>query len=95
MFLAAGDTDMLVFARFRHASASIPLVTDFNIQIKRVGLRFLCCRPRLRSSGSTNSDNDMMGDEVAKSVMTFKQQIIGLCHMEVNGRVKQDDMSML
>ena len=51
MFLAAGDTDMSVFARFGCASASIPPTTDLDIWVKMVGSRSLHCGSRLSSGG--------------------------------------------
>jgi len=95
MLLAAGDTDISVFSRFRCAAAVVPPATDFNVRVERVGSRFLCCGPRLKSGSSAGSNNDMVGDKVTKSVMTVERKIIGSCHAEANGMVEQDDTSVL
>ena len=72
MLLATGDADVSVFAIFGHAAAGVPPATDFDIQIERVGLRFLCCRPGLRGSGGASSNDNMMGDKVTKSAVIVK-----------------------
>jgi len=88
MFLAAGTTDMSVFAGIRHAASTIPSVADFNVQIGRIRSRFFHRRSGLASGSGIGANDNVVCDEITKLVVSVEVQVVGACHMEANGTVE-------
>ena len=95
VFVPTDDTDVMILAGIGSALASIPLVTDLDVWIVGVRMRFFGGRSQGSSCCHADSNDDVVCDEVTKSVEFIEGQVVGMGNAQTDRTVKVDDSVVL
>jgi len=75
-FLTVDGADVAIFAGVRGTTTGVPLATDLDVWVKRVGAILLVRRSGLSVCSRDHSNDNMVSDEVPKFLKMVEGQVI-------------------